>query len=259
MRNVAAIAEKELRTYFVSPVAYVVLTGFLLLTGYFFFMLVVQYQYYQSMAQSTGNLQALEQITIPSLVVNPMLGNMSVILMLVVPLITMRLVAEERKLSTAELLLTSPISVTEIILGKFLGAWVFTVLLIGATGIYTGIVFHYADPNPDLGPILAGYAGITLVATAFVAVGLFASSVTENQIIAAIVAFVICLILYVISWASQSLGGAAGAVLEHLSVMTHFESMAKGVVESSDLVYFATLILVWLFLARQSLESLRYR
>ncbi len=257
MRNVLAIVEKELRTYFVSPVAYVVMTCFLLLAGWFFCNLLIQLQQYISMAQSFQRYEMLEQLSISNAVVAPLVGNLCIILLFIVPIVTMRLLAEERKLKTDELLLTSPITIGEIIAGKFLGSWAFMALGLVGTLIYPYILFHYSNPDP--GPLIAGYLGLVLITTTFVATGLFASSLTDSQAVAAVVATVINLGLFVIGWPAQSVSGVLGKVLEHLSLQTHFESLAKGVIETKDLAYFATVVFLFVFLAKRSLESTRYR
>ena len=225
MRNVVAIVQKELQSYFVSPVAYVVATGFLVLTGFFFFSLVTQFQQLVSMAQSMGRHDMLEQIDIASYVVAPMLGNVSVILIFVVPLLTMRLIAEERKLRTDELLFTSPVTAGEIVAGKFLAAWILLMGMLGATWIYMVILFQYSEPDP--GPILSGYLGIALLATTFAAVGLFASSLTESQVVAGVVSLVILLILYIVSWPADMVPGTLGTVLEYVSLLTHLRGCSR--------------------------------
>ncbi len=257
MRNVLAIVEKELRTYFVSPVAYVVMTCFLLLAGWFFFNLLTQLQQYIQMAQSFQRFDMLEQLSISNAVVAPLVGNLAIILMFIVPVVTMRALAEEKKLRTDELLLTSPLTMGEIIAGKFLGSWVFMLLGIAGTLLYPYILFHYSNPDP--GPIVGGYLAIFLIMTTFVATGLFASSLTDSQPVAAVVAIVINLGLFIIGWPAQTVSGILGKVLENVSLQSHFESLAKGVIETKDLVYFVTVVAVFVFLAKRSLESTRYR
>ena len=183
MRNVLTIIRKELYSYFVSPVAYVVLTGFLLLGGWFFFNLLSQFNrlfsIYTQLQQG-----AADQLNLNDFVISPLMHNLSIILVILVPMITMRAYAEEKKDGTYELLLTSPLRTGEIVLGKFFACFIFISIMIGMTGVYPLVLMVFG--NPEIGVMLAGYLGLLLLATAFAAVGLLASSFTENQIIAAV-------------------------------------------------------------------------
>ncbi|GIW41196.1 MAG: gliding motility-associated ABC transporter permease subunit GldF [Candidatus Binatia bacterium] len=257
MRNVFAITGKELRSYFVSPIAYVVLTGFLLLGGWFFFNLLARFQFLLSIYEAMRNPMAQARLNLNEFVVAPLLHNLSVVLVIIVPMITMRSFAEEKRSGTYELLMTSPLSVTEIVLGKFLGAFVFVFLMIGLTGIYPLLLALYG--NPEVGVMLAGYLGLLLLATAFVTVGLLTSSFTDNQIVAAVSCLVALLLLYVISWPADTAGGTIGALLRYLSLTEHFGEMVKGVIDTRDLAYFVTVIAAALFLTQRSVESIRWR
>ena len=179
------------------------------------------------------------------------------ILVIIVPMITMRAYAEEKKGGTYELLLTSPIRTGEIVLGKFLASFLFVCVMLGMTGVYPAVLIAFG--NPEIGVIVAGYLGLLLLATSFVAVGLLASSFTENQIIAAVSGLVATLLLYIIGWPADTAGDVLGPILRYLSVTEHFAEMAKGLIDTKDLVYFASLILLSLFLTQRSVESLRWR
>ncbi len=259
MRNVLTMAGKEIRSAFSSPIAYVVLTGFLLLAGWFFFNLLARFNYIYAIysAQAAHNPQLMSRLNLNELVITPLLHNVSVILLFLVPLITMRSFAEEKKAGTYELLLTSPLRISEIVIGKFLGAFVFLLGMLALSGIYPLILLIYG--NPEMGVMVAGYLGLVLVAVTFLAVGLFASSLTENQIIAAVVGIVINLFLYVISWPAETAGGTMGEILSYLSLTEHFTEMVKGVLDTKDVVYFATVIFFALFLTHRSVESVRWR
>ena len=256
MRNVLTIVNKELRAYFVSPIAYVVLTGFLLLGGWFFFNLLSRFNLlltiYTQLQQG-----AEDQLNLNDFVIAPLMHNLSIILVILVPMITMRAYAEEKKGGTYELLLTSPIRTGEIVLGKFLASFLFVCVMLGMTGVYPAVLIAFG--NPEIGVIVAGYLGLLLLATSFVAVGLLASSFTENQIIAAVSGLVATLLLYIIGWPADTAGDVLGPILRYLSVTEHFAEMAKGLIDSKDLVYFASLILLSLFLTQRSVESLRWR
>lgn len=257
MRNTVTIAGREIRSYFVSPIAYVVLTGFLLLGGWFFFNLLARFNFLLTIYSAQQNPHVLERLNLNEFVIAPLLHNLSVVLVILVPVITMRSLAEEKKSGTYELLLTSPLRVGEIVIGKFLAALAIVALMIALTAVYPLILVVYG--NPEIGVILAGYLGLLLLATSFVAVGIMTSSFTENQIIAAVTCLVSLLLLYIIAWPAETAGETVGALLRYLSLTEHFAQMVKGVVDSKDLVYFATVIGLALFLTQRSVESIRWR
>jgi gliding motility-associated transport system permease protein len=258
VKNALAIAAREIRSYFVSPVAYVVLTGFLLLAGWFFFNLLARFSYmvqiYSGMQRGGGEL---ERLNLNDLVISPFLHNLSVVLVILIPVITMRTFAEEKRLGTFELLLTSPLRIGEIVAGKFLGALAFVTVMLALTGIYPILLITYG--NPETGIMLSGYLGLFLVATSFLSIGLLTSSLTENQIIAAVSCLVALLLLYVINWPADTSTPTIGAVLHFLSVTEHFGEFVKGVIDSRAVIYFLSLIAAALFLTHRSVESLRWR
>lgn len=258
MRNVVTIAGREFRAIFTSPIAYVVLTGFLLLGGWFFFNLVARFNLLVSLYSSFQQMgDAATRLNLNEFVLAPLLQNLAVILVILVPMITMRSFAEEKRTGTYELLLTSPVRIGEIVLGKFIGAAGFIAIMVGLTGIYGAILVAYG--NPEVGVMVAGYLGLFFLALSFVAVGLFASSLTENQIIAAVSGLVMLLLLFVISWPADSAGETLGAVLRYVSVTEHFSEMVEGVIDTKSLVYFVSMIVGWMFLTQRSVESVRWR
>jgi len=257
VRNILAIAAKDIRSQFVSPIAYVVLTGFLLLGGWFFFNLLARFNFLLQLYMSFRNPEAMQRMNLNEFVISPLLHNLSVVLVILIPVITMRSFAEEKRTGTYELLMTSPLSVTEIVLGKFLGGFVFVLVMVGLTFIYPAILLAFG--NPEVGVILGGFLGLLLLATAFLSVGLLTSSLTENQIIAAVSCLVVLLLLYVISWPADTAGQTMGAVLKYLSLTEHFGDMVKGVVDTRNIVYFLSVIVLSLFLTQRSVESLRWR
>ena len=257
MKNALSIAGREIRAYFVSPVAYVVMTGFLLLSGWFFFSLLARFNYHLQLYTSFQNPQALERLNLNELVIAPLLHNLSVVLIILIPVITMRTFAEERRLGTFELLLTSPVGIGEIVAGKFLGAFAFLSATLGMTAIYPLITVFYGDP--EIGMILSGYLGLFLLATSFLSIGLLTSSLTENQTIAAVSCLVTLLLLYVLAWPADTAGETLGAILRHLSITDHYAELVKGVIDTRNLAYFVSLIFVSLFLTHRSVESLRWR
>ncbi len=258
MRNVLTIAGREFRSIFTSPIAYVVLTGFLLLGGWFFFNLVARFNMLISLYSSFQQMgDAANELNLNDFVMAPLLQNLAVILVILVPMITMRSFAEEKRTGTYELLLTSPVGTGQIVVGKFLGAAGFIAIMVGLTSIYGMILAAYG--NPEVGVMLAGYLGLLLLALSFVAIGLFASSLTENQIIAAVTGLVMLLLLFVISWPADSAGEPLGAILRYVSVTEHFSEMVSGIIETKSLIYFTSMVVGWLFLTQRSVESIRWR
>jgi ABC-2 type transport system permease protein len=255
MRNIIAIAGKEIRSLFVSPIAYVVLTGFLLLGGWFFFNLLFRFTYMLNLYNGLQNTEGLQNLNLNEYVMAPLLHNLTIVLVIMIPIITMRAFAEEKRSGTYELLLTSPLRVTEIVLGKLLGALAFLAVMILLTAIYPAILLLYG--NPEMGIVAAGYLGLFLLAAVFVSVGLLTSSLTENQIVAAVTCFVILLLLYVISWPAETTGFALGSTLKYLSVVEHFGEMVKGLIDTRDIVYFLSLIVLSLFLTHRAVEASR--
>jgi ABC-2 type transport system permease protein len=257
MRNALTIAGKELRSAFVSPIAYVVLTGFMLLGGWFFFNLLSRFNFLIQIYASMRNPEAQMRLNLNEFVVAPLLHNLSVVLVILVPVITMRSFAEEKRAGTYELLMTSPLSITEIVAGKFLGTVAFLFVMLGLTAVYPAILLAYGDP--ELGIIASGYLGLFLLAIGFATVGLLTSSFTDNQIIAAVTCLVILLLLYVIAWPAETAPPTIGAVLKYLSLTEHFSEMVKGIIETQHLVYFGSVIVLALFLTHRSVESVRWR
>ncbi len=255
MRNILTIAGKELRSLFVSPIAYVVLTGFLLLGGWFFFNFLFRFTYLLTVYTGLQNAEGLQGLNLNEYVMAPLLHNLTIVLVIMIPLITMRAFAEEKRSGTYELLLTSPLSVTEIVLGKLVGAVAFVGVMILLTAIYPAILALYG--NPELGVVAAGYLGLFLLGAVFVSVGLLTSSLTENQIVAAVVCFVVLLLLYVISWPAETAGVGVGGLLKYLSVVDHFGEMVKGLVDTADIVYFLSLIALAIFLTHRTVEASR--
>jgi ABC-2 type transport system permease protein len=255
MRNILTIAGKEIRSLFVSPIAYVVLTGFLLLGGWFFFNLLFRFTYMLSLYTGLQNTEGLQSLNLNEYVMAPLLHNLTIVLVIMIPIITMRAFAEEKRSGTYELLLTSPLRVTEIVLGKLLGALAFLAVMILLTAIYPAILLLYG--NPELGIVAAGYLGLFLLAAVFVSVGLLTSSLTENQIVAAVTCFVVLLLLYVISWPAETTGFKLGNMLKYLSVVEHFGEMVKGLIDTRDIVYFLSLIVLSLFLTHRAVEASR--
>jgi ABC-2 type transport system permease protein len=182
---------------------------------------------------------------------------MSIILLLMLPLLTMRLFAEEKKTGTEELLYTSPVSIVQIILGKYVASLIVLALMLGLTWILAAFVFVFG--NPEVAPFLNGYLGLFLMGAAFIAVGLFFSSLTENQIVAAVLTFGALLLFWVLSWAASSAGGLWKGALEYLSFFQHFDDMTRGILDTKDLVYYLSFAFFALFLTHAVIQSRRWR
>jgi ABC-2 type transport system permease protein len=255
MTNVWSIAKKELGSYFTSPIAYVVIFGFQLLFGFFFYNLV--WWFNAQAMQMAQNPYYYQQANINEMVYSPLFHNMSIILILVVPLLTMRILAEEKKVGTDELLFTSPVSVGEIILGKYLASLIVLAAMLGLTALLSLFVFAYG--NPEFAPWLIGYVGLFLMGATFIAIGLFFSSMTDNQIVAGFLTFSVLLLLLVLNWVTASGSGTWQSVLGYLSFSQHFEDMTRGILDTKDLVYYVSLSFYGLFLTHSVIQSRRWR
>jgi ABC-2 type transport system permease protein len=255
MTNIWSLMKKEIRSYFSSPIAYVVIFGFLLLVGYFFYSLV--WWFNAQAMQMAQNPYYAQQVNINEMVFSPLFHNMSIILILVAPLLTMRLLAEEKKNGTDELLYTSPLSVGQIVLGKYFAALVMLAAMLGLTALLS--IFAFAFGNPEVAPWLTGYLGLFLMGATFIAIGLFFSSLTENQIVAAFLTFVTLLLFLVLNWVTSSGSGTWQSVLGYLSFSQHFEDMTRGILDTKDLVYYLSFSGFGLFLAHSVIQSRRWR
>ncbi len=255
MRRLAAIYRKELQYYFQSATAYVVIGLFTLLSGYFFYSIFRYYNYLSYQASREPYLGA--GLNLIDGVMRPLLGNVGIVLLFTLPLITMRLLAEERKQGTFELLLTYPVSDLEAIMGKYLAALTVFGVMLGATLVGPGLLAVYAKPEP--GPILAGYLGLFLIGCTFIALGVFFSSLTSSQVVAGVATFGVALLMFVIGWASAFVGPTLAKVLAQFSLLDHFDSFSKGLINSQDITYYVFLTVFFLFLTLRSLESTHWR
>ncbi|HXY04101.1 MAG TPA: ABC transporter permease subunit [Terriglobales bacterium] len=254
MRNVLTIWRKEMRSYFVSPIAYLLLTMFALIFGFFFWNAL---GYFVLMGMESQMRGQMFPMNLNEEVIRPLLSNASVIGLFFIPMITMRLFAEEKRTGTIELLVTSPIRDTEIIIGKWLAALTLYATMLLFTALNFAFLFKYG--NPDWKPLAIGYLGLLLQAGGLLAIGTFISTLTKNQIIAGAATFGVCLLLWVLEWVSGYETAAWAKVLAYMSVITHFESFAKGVLDMKDAIFYLTVIFVGLFFTARSMESLRWR
>jgi ABC-2 type transport system permease protein len=259
MRNLYAIYRKEMRHYFVSPVAYVCIGVFLFISAYFFdyFLRAVIQQSFQMEMQSM-QFGMPPQFDVPGQVMRVFLGLLSTLILFITPFLTMGVFAEERKRGTIELLMTSPISEIQIVLGKFLASLsLFAVMLLPTAG-YAVYMYLHSEPLPPWRMLLAGYAGILLLGGSLLALGIFISSLTESQLIAAVLTFVAFLLLWVVDL-GQTTEGGIGAVLQYLSASRHYDDFARGIIDTSGLIYYFSFMLLFIFLTVRSIDSMRWR
>ena len=254
MRNTWTICRKELRSYFVSPIAYLLLTMFGLIFGFFFWNALGYFIIEGMEMQLRG--QAFP-MSVNEQIIRPMLSNVSVVGLFFIPMITMRLFAEEKRSGTIELLATSPVRDFEIIFGKWLAAVILYACLLLFTALNFAFLFIYG--NPDWKPLAVGYLGLLLQAGALLALGTFISTLTKNQIIAGAATFGICLLLWVLEWVSGYESATWAQVLAYFSVITHFDSFGRGVIASKDVIFYLSGIFLGLFFTARSMESLRWR
>ena len=236
MKNIAIIAQKELRAYFASPIAYVVIAAFLAMTGFFFWLIV-----------SLSREASLRGV----------FANMAIILLFIAPALTMRLLAEEQRSGTIELLLTLPVRDWQVVLGKFLASLAVFALMLALTLYYPLLLVWLG--NPDRGPIISGYIGLLLVGGAFLSIGVFTSSLSGNQVVAALLGFGAMLILWLIDIAGRLFGPPASDVVTYVSMSQHYFDFVRGIIDSRDVIFFLSVMAAFLFLSVQTLQLRRWR
>jgi ABC-2 type transport system permease protein len=254
MKNIWIICRKELKSYFASPIAYLLMAIFAVIFGFFFYSATAIFVVRGMESQMMGRGFPMD---VNEWVIRPLLMNASVVGLFLIPMITMRLYAEEKRMGTIELLMTSPVRDSEVIVGKWLAALIMYMCVLGISAVNIAVLFLYG--RPDWKPILVGYLGLLLQGGALLAVGSFISTTTRNQIIAGGATFAAALLLWVLDWVSAYEQAAWAKAISYLSVVQHFEPFAKGVIDSKDVVFFASLIFFGLFLTARSMESLRWR
>lgn len=240
MKNIPAIFSKELKSYFASPIAYVVLIVFSLLTGYFFAAYFNWASRYSGEASMRGTFL-----------------NMSITMLFVAPLITMRIIAEEKRLGTIEVLMTSPVTDAELVIGKYLASLVLLLIMLALTVLCPVFLVMYS--TPDINPIGVGYLGLFLLGASFLSLGIMASSITKNQIISALISFVALLVLWVIGWMSGNVGSQFGKVLSFISLLEHFEDFSKGILDTKHIFYYVSFSVFWLFVAIKLVQTTKWK
>jgi ABC-2 type transport system permease protein len=254
VNSVLLICRKELKSYFASPIAYVLMAFFGLIFGFGFYTATRDLLRYSFQAQMMGQAPTTN---VNEQVIRPLLGFASTIALFLIPMITMRTFAEEKRSGTIELLLTSPVKDIHIILGKWAGAMLLYMCVLGMSVLNIALLFFWG--KPDIQPVLVAYLGLILQGGCLLAIGVFISTTTPNQIIAGGVTFFICLLLWLLSWFTAFDSSATAQVVNYLSIITHFENFAKGVLDSKDVIFYLSMIFFSLFITSRAMESLRWR
>ena len=254
MQGFIAIYRKEIGHYFVSPIAYVVVGLFLMLCAFFFDSYIVSAMQYSIQMQ----LQGLPTFDVPSQVMSGFFGVVSLFVLFFLPMLTMGVYAEERKRGTMELLMTSPITEVQIVLGKFLASLTLLAIMLLPTASYVAYMNLHSEPVPPWRILFAGYAGVLLLGAALLSLGSFISSLTENQLISAVLTFAAFLMVWVID-IGRNAQGTAGSVLQYLSVIHHYDDFTLGIIDTSSLIYYGSFIFLFLFLTVRSVDSMRWR
>jgi len=252
VRNVLALAGKELRSYFASPMGYILIGLFVALFGMFFYVYLTMFaENSQRMAMGGGNVNVNEQM------IRGVFHNAAIVILFIMPMVTMRTYAEEKRSGTIELLLTSPITDMQIILGKFVGAMGLFAAMLLASSIDIALLFRLG--NPELKPVLTGYLGLLLMGGCFLSVGMLISSMTKNQIVAGMMTFAVFLVLWIVNWFGESLGPSGRSIVDYLSITEHLDDFTKGIIDTKHLVYYVSFITFGLFLTAKSVDSERWR
>lgn len=255
MQKFSAVYLREIRFYFRSVTAYVTISIFLALSGYFFYSIFRYYTFlsYQFIKSNTysGSLNLMDGV------IRPLMGNISIILLLVLPLLTMRLLAEEKKQGTFELLLTYPVSDFAVVMGKFISALTIYAMMLLGTLLYPLLLAVYSDP--EILSIASCYIGLFLMGSSFLSMGIFFSSITDNQLVAGVATFGVALFFLIVGWAAPFADTSISKFLAQLSILLHFDSFSKGIIDSNDITYYLLLTFFFIFLTLRSLESTRWR
>jgi ABC-2 type transport system permease protein len=261
MRNAIAIARKELNIYFATPIAYVMFTLFVVIGSFFFLALLSQYELTSLQYMRFNNPELMNRLNFQDMIFRGLFGNLGVILIFIVPFLTMRLVAEEKRTKTIELLYTTPISPLEIVFGKYLSALAILACALGLTLLYPALLQVLAKDSAGVEwrSVALGYLGLFLIGAAYMAIGLFVSALTESQVVAALITFVVLLLVWLGGALSAGkLEGSAREVVLYLTAVTHLDSFSRGVLEPKDILYFLSIIVLGLFATHRAVEAHRW-
>ncbi len=278
MRRFLSVFKRELQNYFQTPSIYVMIAIFFVLTGYFFFSTILYFSELSGAAYQYMQYGQTPALNINQIVIGNIFGNAAVIMLFVFPMLTMRLFAEEKKSGTIELLYTYPVKDWEIIIGKFASVLFVTIIILIISFVSILITdYLYFTTSPqysanfftylfkhfpaviDIGVILSGYLGLILLASAYISIGMFASSITENQIVAAVLTFGGLLLFYVIGFLGEFQGGTLEQFLKEVSFANHFQDFSNGVIDLKNITYFLIFSIFFQFITARTLESKRWR
>jgi ABC-2 type transport system permease protein len=259
VRKTWAIFEREIKSYFVSPIAYVVISLFIAVAGIFFYLILSSFvqrsfemdMYARQWQQMSPPMNLHEWVT------RPFFGNIATIALMILPLITMKLYAEEKKTGTIELLQTSPITNVQTLIGKYAASVALYIVMLMITFVY--MLFLFAYGNPEINQIVSGYLGIFLIGSSYLAIGLLFSTLTDNQIVAAVSTIAVILVFWAIGWISNFLDPGVGKILSQFSLIDHLDDFEKGVIDTKNIVFYLSFIFMSLFLSYTSIESARWR
>lgn len=250
MRSLGLVFAREFRAYWTSPVAYVVLAVFLFLSGIFYFGQLFEFVEISTRGGGVG-------VDVNQQLIRPYLYSVSVMILFLMPLVSMRLLAEDKRQGTLEILLTTPLPEFVLVLGKYLASVALYLVLLAATFLQIGILLVFGEP--EWGPLLTGFLGLFLTGCTYLGVGLFLSSLTQNQVVAATTSFALFLTLWLVHWLASVTGGTLSEVLRYVSFVDHFQSFGQGVLDSVDLVFYLSMIFLSLFAATQSVLATRWK
>jgi ABC-2 type transport system permease protein len=259
MKGILAIFRREMSSYFVSPIAYIVIGFFLLIAGFVFTSILSSIMEYVQMQQMQRQMGPPPEMDVPSQVLRSFLGFVSTIILFMIPMLTMGVYAEERKRGTMEMLMTSPITEFQIVLGKFLASLALFVFMLLPTLIFQVIMAQFSEPGIPWKVLWSGYLGIFLLGAVLIAFGSFISALTESQIIAAVITFVTFLLLWVLDFGVRGSTSWLGEILQYLSILRHFDDFSKGVIDTTALVFYVSMIVLGIFLTLRTLDSMRWR
>jgi len=254
MGNIIAIAQKELKSYFSSPIAYIVIGLWAFLYGWFFINILA---FFVRQSMQMGQFSGQQAMNVNQQLIRPLLQNVTILDLFLLPMVTMRTYAEEKRSGTIELLLTSPVSDFEIIMGKFLGAMALYTVMLGVTLLHVALLFKFG--TPEWKPIVTAYIGLLLLGGCFIALGLLISSLTKNQIVAGMVTFAVFLMLCIITWIGSFSGPTVDKLTQYLSIIDRLDDFNKGVLDTSHLIYYLSFIGFGLFLTAKSVDTERWR
>ena len=260
MKGIYAIYRKEMGHYFVSPVAYIVVGVFLILSGYFFNHLLIEVLQEAMQTDATASqFGAPPPIDVPSVVLRNFFSILSTLLLFLTPMLTMAVYSEERRRGTMELLMTSPVTDTEIVLGKFFASITLLAIMLLPTLLYFVYMFLHTDPSASWRMLPVAYLGALLLGGMLLSLGSFFSSLTESQLIAAVLSFGAILVLWVVDLSAPGQSGALSTALQYLSFYGHYDDFTRGVIDTSDVIFYLSYIVFGIFLTVRSVDSIRWR